>query len=78
VADFNPFSVDAQLATLIANSKTMHEANMKVQAEILRETKSTNGRVTRLEMRERYRTGWSAGVSLAVAAAWAFVTHLWK
>jgi hypothetical protein len=80
VADFNPLSVDAQLATIIETlrlqnlgSALMHQENKKVQADILRESKATNGRVTALELRERYRMGWAAGISLAAAAAWSFI-----
>jgi hypothetical protein len=54
--EFNPASVDATIATVIARlddqdkrSKTQHEENMKVQSEILVQAQATNGRVTKLE-----------------------------
>jgi hypothetical protein len=79
VADFNPFSVDSQLAGIIETlrqqnraSEAMHSENKKVQAAILAEAKITNCRVTALEGRWKYVTGIAAGVSFCAGLLWEF------
>jgi hypothetical protein len=85
VADFNPFSLDAQVATVIEKLKhqdrksaEMHAQNTKVLGEILIQAKATNGRVTKLEMQWRYVMGCAAGISLIIGAVWAAFVHLAK
>ena len=77
MADFNPFSFDSQLATIIETLRQQnltlennHEDNQKAQASILAEQKITNGRVRALEGRWKYITGIAAGISLCATALW--------
>ncbi|MEN3369931.1 MAG: hypothetical protein V7609_2074 [Verrucomicrobiota bacterium] len=79
--DFNPFSVDAQLATIITELKTqkaaseaMHEENKKVQGEILVQAKKTNGRVTKLE----HYVAAIVGGAFVIGVLWAVFTHFVK
>jgi hypothetical protein len=64
--EFNPNSIDAQLATVIERLSTQ---DVWLKA-IHRQTKLTNGRVTRLESKWRYVCGFAAGASGIVIAIW--------
>jgi uncharacterized protein YdeI (YjbR/CyaY-like superfamily) len=79
--EFNPNSVDSQLATIIAELKTqkesseaMHEENKTVQAEILVQAKKTNGRVTKLEL---YFAAIMGG-AFVIGLLWTVFAHFWK
>lgn len=69
--DYNPNSVDSQLATIISrlNGQDVYLRNIHAQ------TKLTNGRVTKLEMSKIYFLGMCAGVSGIVAGLWKLFFH---
>ena len=68
--DFNPNSIDAQLARILVRLENQDTT----LGEILTQTKATNGRVTKLEGDRKYLLGLSAGVAGAIATVWQVVT----
>jgi hypothetical protein len=76
--DFNPQSVDATIATVL---ERMSAQDIWLRA-IHKQTKLTNGRVTKLELqmegRWRYLVGGAIGISLVITALWAVFQHFTK
>jgi hypothetical protein len=70
--DFNPHSVDATIATVL---ERMSAQDIWLKA-IHRQTKLTNGRVTKLEKKWIYVAGLVVGGWGVIGAAWAVFTHL--
>jgi hypothetical protein len=89
--NFNPNSIDAQLAVVITRLNAQDESQAKAHREntsvldaILTQTKATNGRVTKLEIkvsgieskaesRWRHIAGVTAGISGTVFVVWEVV-----
>lgn len=69
--DFNPNSADAQFATILTR---LNSQDVFLRA-IHTQTKLTNGRVTKLEMKWIYTAGFCAGVSVIVAVLWKIFFH---
>jgi hypothetical protein len=83
--DFNPQSIDAQLATVLAR---MSAQDALLQA-IHTQTKLTNGRVSQhdkdlaklelqMEGRWRYLVGGAFAISIMITALWAMFVHFTK
>jgi hypothetical protein len=69
--DFNPNSVDATIATVL---ERMSAQDIWLKA-IHRQTKLTNGRVTKLEKKWIYVAGLMVGGWFVIGAGWAVFTH---
>ena len=80
--NFNPNSVDAQLATIISelvrqkeSSDERHAENTNVLNAIREQTTKTNGRVSKLENSRKYFLGWIAGASAVGGVVWQLISH---
>ncbi|TMJ17789.1 MAG: hypothetical protein E6G94_01430 [Alphaproteobacteria bacterium] len=69
--EFNPNSIDAQLATVI---QRLGDQDIWLKA-IHRQTKLTNGRVTKLEKKWIYVAGLIIGGWFVLGGAWFVFTH---
>jgi hypothetical protein len=69
--EFNPNSIDSQLATLLAR---LGAQDVWLKA-IHRQTKLTNGRVTKLEKKWIYVSGLIIGGWFIIGIAWVAFTH---
>jgi hypothetical protein len=82
VADFNPFSSDAQFAKIIERldrqdreTERHHCENKKTLSAIREQTTLTNGRVTKLEKKWIYAAGLVVGGWFVIGVVWAVITH---
>jgi len=65
-ADFNPQSLDATLAKILANQ----DHHTETLGEIRAQAAKTNGRVTELERDKWYVRGVTAGLAVLAPGAW--------
>lgn len=79
--EFNPMSTDAMFAKVLARLDEQDRAAEKREhslrdqlRRIEEQAKLTNGRVTALEHERWFQRGAVAIISMAVAAAWSFLT----
>lgn len=82
-SEFNPNSMDAQFATLHARLTNQTEAwnrRMDGQDELLQEictqTKTTNGRVTKIETERKAEKAWVAGAAVVAGGIGTVIFHV--
>lgn len=80
--NYNSLSPDAMFAKILLKLEEQDRSAVAYRSEakerdlqMIAEAKKTNGRVTKLENKDIYRTGFAAAVALGASAAWHWITN---